>query len=110
MQFSGSRRPLLILVSSMYLNYVDCGTVVARTNKVNTNAVDVYINILCKLCRLRTAVAVDLTHEPFHQRARVLQLIEFCAKFERINRISTLFSINLIVKISKRRNFNWVFK
>ena len=42
-------------------------TAVARTNKVNTNAVDasgifrdVYINILCKLCRLRdcgTAVA-----------------------------------------------------
>ena len=117
MQFSGSRSPLLILVSSMYVNYVDCGTVVARTNKVNTNVVDasgmfrdVYIAISCKLCRLRTAVAVELTHEPFHQRARVLQLIEFCGKFERINRISTLFSINLIVKISKRRNFNWVFK
>ena len=56
----------------MYVNYVDCRTVIARTNKVHTNAVDasgmfrnVYINILCKLCRLRTAVAVDLTHELF---------------------------------------------
>ena len=48
----------------MYVNYVDCGTAVERTKKVNTNAfdasgifLDVYIMILC---RLRTAVAVDL--------------------------------------------------
>ena len=34
MQFSSSRSPLLILFSYMYVNYVDCGTVVARTNKV----------------------------------------------------------------------------
>lgn len=31
-----------------------------------------------------------------------------CNQFERINRISTFFSINLIVKIIKRRNFNRV--
>ena len=44
----------------MYVNYVDCGTAVARTNKVNTNAHDasgifrdVYIQILGKVCRLR---------------------------------------------------------
>ena len=44
----------------MYVNYVDCRTAVARTNKVNTNAFDasrifrdVYIIILSKLCRLR---------------------------------------------------------
>ena len=37
----------------MYVNYVDCGTAVARTNNVNTNAhdasgifCDVYIQIL----------------------------------------------------------------
>ena len=49
--------PLLILVSYMLINYVDCVTEVARTNKVNTNAFDasgifrdVYINMLCKLC------------------------------------------------------------
>jgi len=46
----------------MYVNYVDCGTAVERTNEVNTSAFDasgifrdVYIMILCKLCRLRTA-------------------------------------------------------
>ena len=57
MQFSGSRSPLLILALYMYVNYVDCGTAVAMTNKVNTNTFDassifhdVYINILCKLC------------------------------------------------------------
>ena len=44
----------------MYVNYVDCGTAVARINKVNTNAHDasgifrdVYIQILGKVCRLR---------------------------------------------------------
>ena len=54
-------------VSYMYVNYVDCRTAVARTNKVNTNTFDtsgifcdVSLNILCKLCRLRTAVALDL--------------------------------------------------
>ena len=36
MQFSGSRSPLLILVLYMYVNYVDCGTAVARTNKVSS--------------------------------------------------------------------------
>ena len=43
-----------------HVNYVDCGTAVARTNKVNTNAHDasgifrdVYIQILGKVCRLR---------------------------------------------------------
>ena len=42
-----------------YVNYVDCGTVVARPNNVNTNAhdasgifCDVYIQILGKVCRL----------------------------------------------------------
>ena len=56
-QFSGPRSPLLILVSYMYINYVDCVTAVARTNKVNTNAFDasgifrdVDISMLCKLC------------------------------------------------------------
>ena len=54
---SGSRSPLLILLLYIDVNYVDCGTAVAMTNKVNTNAFDassifhdVYINILCKLC------------------------------------------------------------
>ena len=49
-----------ILRSYMYVNYVDCGTAVARINKVNTNAHDasgifrdVYIQILGKVCRLR---------------------------------------------------------
>ena len=49
-----------ILQSYMYVNYVDYGTAVARTNKVNTNAHDasgifrdVYIQILGKVCRLR---------------------------------------------------------
>ena len=43
----------------MYVNYVDCGTVVARPNNVNTNAhdasgifCDVYIQILGEVCRL----------------------------------------------------------
>ena len=64
-------------VSYTYVNYVDCGTAVARTNKVNTNAFDessifrdVYINILCKLCRLWTTVALDL------KRARVARYSE----------------------------------
>ena len=49
-----------ILQSYMFVNYVDYGTAVARTNKVNTNAHDasgifrdVYIQILGKVCRLR---------------------------------------------------------
>jgi len=41
----------------------DCGLAVARTIKAfDARGIfrDVYIKILCKLCRLRTAVALDL--------------------------------------------------
>ena len=58
MQFSGWRSPLLILVLYMYVNYVNCGTAAAGTNKVNTNVFDasgifrgVYKHVI-KLCRL----------------------------------------------------------
>ena len=54
-----------MLVSYMYVNYVDCGS--KDQLKVNINVFDasgifrdVYIMILCKLCRLRPAVALDL--------------------------------------------------
>ena len=49
----------------MYVNHVDCRR--KDQLKVNINAFDasgifrdVYMSILCKLCRLRTAVALDL--------------------------------------------------
>ena len=54
-------RECLGLISKLVIiHFGDYGTAVARTNKVNTNAFDasgifrdVYIKILCILCRLR---------------------------------------------------------
>ena len=57
--YSGSRSPLLSLVSYMYVNYVDCGTAGLRhcgskdqQGQFDSSVIfrDVYINILCKLC------------------------------------------------------------
>ena len=54
-----------MLVSYMYVNYVNCGS--KDQLKVNINVFDasgifrdVYIRLLCKLCGLRPAVALDL--------------------------------------------------
>ena len=53
MQFSGSRSPLLILVSYMYVNYADCGTALQdQPGQFDSSGIirGVYISTLCKFC------------------------------------------------------------